>query len=302
MTTTATAGMAGKATTDAGLLGAVHCGDNLDLLRALPDACIDLVYIDPPFNTGRGQRGTSRDKPDTPGQRSGAAPDSACAELARGERGAPRFAEPHRGRGTRDLPHYTDAWPSMAAYFDFLRPRLVEIHRALRATGSILLHCDWRASHHLRLLLDEIFGAERFVNHLIWSYGLGGSSPRRFARKHDDILFYAKGDDYYFRAPRIAATSARMKGQTKKATDVLEIPSINNMAAERTGYPTQKPLTLLSLLVEACCPPAGVVGDFFCGSGTTLVAAAHSGRRWLGCDLSPRAAAIARARLVAGPG
>ncbi|MHC4219354.1 MAG: DNA-methyltransferase [Planctomycetota bacterium] len=192
---------------------------------------------------------------------------------------------------------YGDSWPSLNAYLGFLRPRLETIHRALRPAGSILLHCDWRCAHHLRLMLDELFGASGFVNHLIWSYGLGGSSPRRFARKHDDILFYAKGSDYYFEPPLVPATSNRMKGQLKKASDVIRVPAINNMALERTGYPTQKPLALLSLLVNACCPPGGTVLDPFCGSGTTLVAAAESGRRCLGIDINKDAVRISRKRL-----
>ncbi len=191
---------------------------------------------------------------------------------------------------------YVDRWPSLEAYLEFMRPRLEVVHRVLTPAGSILLHCDWRSCHHLRLLLDELFGASNFINHLVWVYGLGGSSPRRFARKHDDILFYAKSEAYFFEAPRVPSTSNRMKGRLKKASDVLEIPTINNMAAERTGYPTQKPLALLSLLVGACCPPGGVVLDPFCGSGTSLVAARRSGRHYVGIDTNPGAVAIATRR------
>lgn len=126
-----------------------------------------------------------------------------------------------------------------------------------------------------------------------------GSSPRRFARKHDDILFYALDPDrYFFEPPMVPATSNRMKGELKKATDVLDIPSLNNMAAERTGYPTQKPRALLDLLVGACCPEGGAVLDPCCGSGTTLEAAASAGRRPVGCDANPDAVAIARSRLA----
>jgi DNA modification methylase len=149
----------------------------------------------------------------------------------------------------------------------------------------------------VRCLLDDLFGEDRFVNHLIWSYGLGGSSPRTFARKHDDILFYAKTDRYYFEAPRVPATSHRMRGLLKKATDVLDIPSLNNLAHERVGYPTQKPLALLSMLVEACSPAGGTVLDPFCGSGTTLVAAIESGRNAVGFDISERAVQVAGRRL-----
>jgi len=222
------------------------------------EALVDLVYLDPPYNTGSARR-----------DRNGA---------------------------------YDDAWPSVGAYLEFMRPRVVEMHRVLKATGSILLHCDWRTSHHLRLMLEEIFGPEQFVNHLIWRYGLGGSSKRMFARKHDDILFYARSDAYHFKPPMVPATSQRMKGQLKKATDVIDIPTINNMASERTGYPTQKPLALLEMLVEACAPPGGMVADFFCGSGTTLVAAQRLGRKWLGCDASAKAVEIARRRLEDGGG
>ncbi len=245
---------------DAPPLGQAVCGDCLEVLSAWPEQLADLVYLDPPFNTGRTHRGRAS---------SGAA--------------------------------YPDSWPSIGAYLEFLRPRMEAVYRVLKPRGSILLHCDWRTCHHLRLLLDELFGHRNFVNHLIWSYGLGGSSPRRFARKHDDILFYAKAEDYFFDPPRVPATSNRMKGKLKKARDVIEIPAINNMAAERVGYPTQKPLALLTLLLTACCPPGGVVLDPFCGSGTTLVAAMRSQRSFIGIDRNPEAVAIARSRLCAAP-
>jgi DNA modification methylase len=226
--------------------------DCLDLLPSLPVESIDLTYLDPPFNTGKAQVGSS------------------------GE--------------------YDDIWPDLRAYLEFMRERLLAIHRVLKSNGSVLLHCDWRTCHHFRVMLDEIMGPHGFVNHLIWRYGLGGSSPRRFARKHDDILFYAKGSDYFFDPPRVPATSNRMRGQTKKACDVMDIPSINNMALERVGYPTQKPLALLELLVNACCPPQGVVLDPFCGSGTTLVAAKLADRPYVGIDRNPDAVRIARQR------
>jgi DNA modification methylase len=228
--------------------------DWLAFASRLAPASVDLVYADPPFNTGR-------------------------TKAARAGR-------------------YADTWPSLDAYLGWLRDRLAATIPAIKPTGSILLHVDWRTSHRVRVLLDDLLGADRFVNHLVWSYGLGGSSPRRFARKHDDILFYCVDPRrYWFDPPRVPATSHRLRGRDKKATDVLDIPSINNMAAERTGYPTQKPLALLDVLVRACCPPGGVVLDPCCGSGTTLVAAAAAGRVPIGCDASPRAVAIARRRL-----
>lgn len=230
--------------------------DWLSFAVALDDGSVDLLYADPPFNTGVRQTG---------------------AEGA-----------------------YSDSWATTDDWLAWLRERLVATLPKLKPTASILLHLDWRTSHHARLLLDELLGADRFVNHLIWSYGLGGSSPRRFARKHDDILLYCLDPErYWFEPPMVPATSNRMKGELKKATDVLDVPSINNMAAERTGYPTQKPLALLEMLIGACCPPGGTVLDPCCGSGTTLVAAERAGRRAIGCDVSPQAVEITRSRLAA---
>ena len=192
---------------------------------------------------------------------------------------------------------YADSWPGIQEYLDYMLPRIRSICDVLKPSGSVLLHCDWRTCHHFRLMLDDLLGPERFVNHLVWRYGLGGSSPRRFARKHDDILFYAKRDDYYFDPPRVPATSNRMRGQTKKASDVIDIPSINNMALERCGYPTQKPMALLKLLIRACCPASGVVLDPFCGSGTTLLAAKELQRNFIGIDANSHAVCLAESRL-----
>lgn len=228
--------------------------DWLDFVRTLPPRSVDLVYADPPFNTGS-----------------------------------------HRsGRAGR----FDDAWAGLDAYLAWLRMRLEATIPLLQPTGSLLLHLDYRSSHRARVLLDDLLGPDRFVNHVVWWYGLGGSSPRRFARKHDDILWYAIDPArYWFEPPRVPATSRRLAGRTKKATDVLAIPTINNMAAERTGYPTQKPLALLDILVRACCPPGGTVLDPCCGSGTSLAAAAAAGRRGLGCDTNPEAVGVARSRL-----
>lgn len=240
---------------------------------ALPRVCdqksVDFLYADPPFNTGTTQR--------TP-------PSAAKA-------------------GRNNQAEYTDSFGSSHDFITWLRPRVEASLPLLKPSATIAIHVDWRTSHHVRHMLDDLLGEDHFINHLIWSYGLGGSSPRRFARKHDDILVYAiDPEKYWFDPPMVPATSNRLRGKLKKATDVLDIPSINNMALERSGYPTQKPLALLDMLVGAFCPPGGLVLDPCCGSGTTLVAAILAGRRAVGGDISPDAVRLATQRVRAASG
>lgn len=229
------------------------CADWLDAPSLISPASIDLIYADPPFNTGRA-----------------------------------RAAQ--QGR-------YADRWDSAASHAQWLRERLEASIPLLKPSGAILLHLDHRASHHAQLILDELLGEGCFVNHLVWAYGLGGSSPRRFARKHDDVLYYSREPDgHYFSPPMVPSSSRRMAGRPKKATDVLDVPAINNMSSERVGYPSQKPLALLTLLIDACCPPEGVVLDPTCGSGTTAVAAVRTGRSAVALDISRDALTITERR------
>ncbi|TVR04358.1 MAG: site-specific DNA-methyltransferase [Deltaproteobacteria bacterium] len=248
--------------------------DALELLRELrrDDVLPDLIVVDPPF-------------------------------------GIQRILTGRRTSADRPAPAFVDRWPAgLDGYLDWMDRLLEEIASTLAPEGSLLLHCDQHASPYLAVLADRHLGAgERgggssrrpgFRNELVWRYGLGGSSRRAWPRKHDTILWYTRGTSWYFDPPMVPATSARMKGMMKKHPDVLDIPAINNMARERTGYPTQKPLALLRLLVRAHAPQGGLVVDPCCGSGTSLVAARETGRVALGGDLSPEAVTIAGRRLA----
>lgn len=171
------------------------------------------------------------------------------------------------------------------------------MHRILKETGSIYLHMDTRLVHYLKVEMDNIFGEKNFVNEIIWEYGLGGSGNRTFAKKHDNILFYAKTNRYTFNLQYEPATSQRLKGQMKKMIDVWDIPTINNMAKERVGYNTQKPQELLERVITASSNKGDIVADFFMGSGTTIKVAKELGRNYIGCDINPRAIKVTENRL-----
>lgn len=243
-------------------------GDNLHALAALHRGGepVDLIYIDPPYASGATYRMSSH----------------------------------HSGR---DTVGFTDRWHAgLVEYLGMLAPRLLLMRGLLGPAGSIYVHVDWHASHWVRLLLDAIFGADAFLNEIAWVYGLGGSSPRRWPRKHDTILWYAATPgQQWFEPALIPATSARMRGQLKKAPDYWDIPAINNQARERTGYPTQKPRQLLDRIVTSSCPPGGLVLDAFCGSGTAAESATAHSRRWIAIDESDDAVRIAAARLGVDP-
>jgi site-specific DNA-methyltransferase (adenine-specific)/adenine-specific DNA-methyltransferase len=194
---------------------------------------------------------------------------------------------------------YRDTWgKGTDSYASMIHSRLKLIHELLAEDGTLFLHCDYRTSGITRLILDEIFGQERILNEIVWLYGLGGSSHRYYPRKHDTIFWYSKTENYFFNPPMIPATSQRMKGMDKKAPDYWDIPSINNMATERTDYPTQKPEALLQRVIESASQPGDLVADFFCGSGTTLALAEKLGRKWVGTDLGRFAIHTTRKRLI----
>jgi len=269
--------------------GRVVLADNLEVLRSLPDACIDLVYVDPPFGTGRMRRLDSI--------RTGSGALRRRGFGGREYRFQVVSRQSYRDNLQRDL------------YLEFLHQRLVEVHRVLQPQGSLYLHLDYRASHYARLLLDEIFGADRFLNEIIWAYDYGGRPRDRWPPKHDNILWYAKSGQWTFdrtQIDRIPYMAPGLVGVEKAArgklpTDTWWMTIVPTRSRERVGYPTQKPLALLERIVRASSREGELVADFFCGSGTTGVAAAALGRRYLLVDDNPEAIAITRRRLGLDP-
>jgi DNA modification methylase len=254
--------------------------DALTMLGTLADGSVDLAYADPPFATGKVRRSADGDGVE------------------------------HRYEDLADDPDAYRAW---------LEPHLAELHRVLAPTGSLFLHLDHRMSAHARIALDGVFGRDGFRNEIIWRYGLGGRAPANaFARKHDVLLFYARGPANTFHRLRGAVTPAmaakyahadehgryqRAHGRRyylkggKPFDSVWDIPSIAPTSAERSGYPTQKPLALLERVVSATTDECALVVDPFVGSGTTAVAAQRLGRRFVAGDRSPQALAVACSRL-----
>jgi site-specific DNA-methyltransferase (adenine-specific) len=266
--------------------GTVIEADNLDVLAAIPDGAVDLVYADPPFATGDVQRLTS-------------------IRTGVGE-------QTRRGFGGREVAWEVvgeQAWADdlpLPEHLAALQARVEEIRRVLAPTGSLYLHVDWRTVHHVRLLLDEVFGADRFLNELVWAYDYGGRTRDRWPRKHDTILWYAKGGTWTFerdQIDRIPYMAPGLVGPEKAArgklpTDVWWMTIVPPASRERTGYPTQKPVRLLERIVAASSRAGDLVLDPYAGSGTTGVAAARLARRWLLVDRNPAAVAIARERLA----
>jgi site-specific DNA-methyltransferase (adenine-specific) len=274
-----------------GSVGRIVLADNLAVLGSLPDESVDLVYIDPPFNTGKRQ--TLRRL-------------KTVADPEGGDRTG--FA----GRRYRTIKlgstSYLDVHDD---YLEMLEPRLAEIRRVLRRAGSLYLHLDAREVHYAKVLCDSIFGRGCFLNEVIWAYDYGARTTRRWPPKHDNILVYVKDpDQYWFDAEaveRIPYMAPGLVGPEKAArgklpTDTWWQTIVPPGGAERTGYPTQKPVAVLRRVVSASCPPGGVVADFFAGSGTTGAAALELGRRFLLVDSNPEAVAVMTRRLGGVPG
>lgn len=261
-------------------------GDNLDVIAALPDGAFTLVYLDPPFNTGRSQARQS-----TTSVRS-------ASGTIKGFKG--QLYERIRG----DLMSYDDHFED---YWSFLEPRLAEAWRLLADDGTLYLHLDYREAHYAKVLLDALFGRESFLNEIIWAYDYGGKSKSRWPAKHDTILVYVKNPTgYYFNsdevdrepymAPGLVTPEKVARG--KLPTDVWWHTIVSPTGKEKTGYPTQKPEGVLRRIVQASSRKGDWVLDFFAGSGTTGVVAAALGRRFVLVDQSPDAVAVIQARLA----
>ncbi|MGA2092663.1 MAG: DNA methyltransferase [Sedimentisphaerales bacterium] len=312
----------------------IFCGDNLAQLKKFPDNCVDLIYIDPPFNSNRNY------------------------EVFWGE--------------TKEKRAFEDRHASTQAYIEFMRPRCVELHRVLKKTGSFYYHCDWHASHYVKIMLDQIFGQNQFQTEIIWRRtNAKGLAFRSFPNDHDSVFYYTKSNDYIFNRQYLPLdeeyvkdfykytepetgrqyqladltnpnkdrpnltyeflgikrvwrwTKERMQEAYDKGLIVqssagsvprlkryldeqegipvdsiwVDIPPIQSQSEERLGYPTQKPLALLDRIINASSNPNDIVLDAFCGCGTALVAAENLGRQWIGIDVSPTACRVMAKRL-----
>lgn len=214
-----------------------------------------------------------------------------------------------------DIKHFNDQWKDLQAFLGFLKPRLIEMHRTLKPTGSMILHLDWHACHYAKVMMDEIFGYERFINEIVWQYKTGGASRRWLSRKHDTLLWYGKTDRYQFFPFKEKSYLSHKYGFKNveiledergpytwvNARDVWDIAAIRGNQPQSLGYSTQKPEELLERIVKMTTQAGDVVADFFAGSGTTLAVAKRMGRAYLGCDLSKEAVQIAEKRLRAEP-
>ncbi|MDR2372813.1 MAG: site-specific DNA-methyltransferase [Bifidobacteriaceae bacterium] len=263
----------------------VLAGDNLPLMGALPDGAFRLIYLDPPFNSGRAQK-------------------RQATRTVRRE-GASRIGfkgqayDVIRGRVTG----YDDAF---ADYWGFLEPRLEQAWRLLAGDGTFYLHLDYREVHYAKVLLDALFGRESFLNEIIWAYDYGARAKSRWPAKHDNILVYVKDPKNYhfaadavdrepYMAPGLVTPAKAARG--KLPTDVWWHTIVSPTGREKTGYATQKPEGVLRRIVQASSEPGDWVADFFAGSGTTGAVAAGLGRRFVLADSNPQAIDVMRRRL-----
>ena len=261
-------------------------GDNLSVLKSIPDSSVQLIYVDPPFNTGRTQtRGTSVTTRSAEGNRIG--------------------FKGHRYEIVKEtVLSYDDEF---ADYWSFLEPRLEQAWRILNESGTLYLHLDYREAHYAKVLLDALFGRECFLNEIIWAYDYGGKAKSRWPAKHDTILVYVKDPaKYYFNneevdrepymAPGLVTPEKVERG--KLPTDVWWHTIVSPTGTEKTGYPTQKPLGILRRVIQASSKQGDLVLDFFAGSGTTGAAALELNRKFILIDQNPEAIGVMTERFA----
>ena len=305
----------------------LYYGDNLDILRThLSDESVDLIYIDPPFNSNQAYNVIFSETDGSSSQaqiqafedtwRWGETTEQAYHELV--------VTAPHLLVETIKSFRSFLTETNLMAYLVMMALRLVELHRVLKPTGSFYLHCDPTASHYLKIILDQIFGVENFRNEMVWSYRRWPAKQKNFQKMHDIILFYSKEkQENTFNViyeTLSAGTLKRWKGKKSKvsfegeirlvtqmtnvesqgrpADDVWSIPVINSQAKERLGYPTQKPEALLERIIQASSNEGDVVLDAFCGCGTAVAVAQRLNRRWIGVDITHLAIALLKYRLA----
>ncbi len=263
-------------------------GDCLDILKSIDDSSVDMIYLDPPFFTQRMQA----------------------------------LSDKHGKQYT-----FNDMWNTRSEYLCYMQARIIELKRVLKSTGSIFLHCDNKASHYLRIILDDVFGEDNFRSEIIWTYKRWSNAKKGLLPGHQTILFYSKTNQYKFNtiytdySPTTnldQILQERIRDERGKAvykknaigecvlskekkgvpmSDVWEIPFLNPKAKERVGYPTQKPVELLERIIKISTDKGNLVLDPFCGSGTTLVAAKLTGRNWIGIDINSEAIEISKKRI-----
>jgi len=261
-------------------------GENLAALKSMHDESFQLIYIDPPFNTGRPQVRTNRSSVSS-------------------ETGNLGFQGKRYEQVVKSVLSYDD---DFADYWAFLEPRLIEAYRLLNETGTIYLHLDYREAHYAKVLMDALFGRECFLNEIIWAYDYGGKSKSRWPAKHDTILVYVKNPAKYFfdsatvdREPYMAPglVTPEKVARGKLPTDVWWHTIVSPTGKEKTGYPTQKPLGILRRIISASSRPGDRVLDFFAGSGTTAQAAFELQRNFVVVDQNPESIEVITNRLNA---
>ena len=283
----------------------IWTADNLLILRGMNSECVDLIYLDPPFNSNANYAAPI-------GSEAAGAEFKDTWALSDIDVEWINLIEAKHPALYRIL--LATMTPNDKSYLVYMAARLLEMHRILKPTGSIYLHCDPTMSHYLKLLMDAVFGRseENFVNEIVWHYQTGGASKRHYSRKHDVLFFYGRTRNYKFYPDRIkkkremgalkrmqsSPHTARITTDDKLPMDVwTDIQALNPMAKERMGYPTQKPLALLERIIKASSDEGDVVLDPFCGCATACIAAELEERQWVGIDISPKAAELVKLRM-----